>query len=76
MIAMTMAVVLRLLNNFCAPEKLTLIEWHLGDPRVLSTVRVAAVSGEEQARPSKGERSEYKPGCRRARRGPLLDRHG
>jgi hypothetical protein len=32
MIAMTMAVVLRLLNNLCAPEKLTLIEWHLGDP--------------------------------------------
>src|SRR5271165_1130293 len=30
---MTMAVVLRLLNNLCAPEKLTLIQWHLGDPR-------------------------------------------
>src|SRR4029077_16750665 len=42
--------------------KLTLIHWHLGDPREsLSTVRVAAVSGEAQARPSKGGRSEYKP---------------
>jgi hypothetical protein len=55
MIAMTMAVVLRLLNNLYVSEKLTLIEWHSATPRVLSTVRVAAVSGEAQARPSKGD---------------------
>ena len=29
---MTMADVLLLLNNLYASEKLTLIEWHLGDP--------------------------------------------